>query len=73
MTMLIDRADQLGLTTEEYSKMINKDQAWDMVIRVRVTTMSGWEPDTGDVDGWLEDGGALELVAIESVQEGSKS
>jgi hypothetical protein len=49
--------------------MSNNDQTWELTIRVRVTTMSGWEPESSDVDGWLEDGGALELVAINSVQE----
>jgi hypothetical protein len=47
----------------------SKDQAWELNIRVRVTTMSGWEPEYSDVDSWLNDGGVLELVAIESVQE----
>lgn len=45
------------------------DKTWELNIRVRVTTVSGWEPESSDVDGWLEDGGALELIAIESVQE----
>lgn len=47
----------------------SNDQTWEMNIRVRVTTMNGWEPELSDVDVWLEDGGALELVAIESIQE----
>jgi len=49
--------------------MDNNDKTWDMVIRVRVTTMCGWEPDKSDVEGWLEDGDTLELVGVESVQE----
>lgn len=51
----------------------SKDQTWDMVIRVRVTTMNGWEPELSDVEGWLDDGGTLELVAVDScVEEVSK-
>lgn len=49
--------------------MSTSDKTWDIVIRVRVTTMSGWEPESSDVEGWLDDGGTLELVAINSVKE----
>jgi hypothetical protein len=49
--------------------MSNNDKTWELNIRVRVTTMSGWEPDHGDIEEWLENGGTLELVAIKSVQE----
>jgi hypothetical protein len=45
------------------------DKTWDITIRVQVTTLSGWEPDRSDVEEWLEVGGTLELVAIESVKE----
>jgi hypothetical protein len=51
--------------------MVNgsEDQTWELTIRVQVTTMCGWEPDHGDVDGWLDGGGVLDLVAIDSVKE----
>ena len=53
--------------------MQSKDQALEMVIHVRVTTMNGWEPELSDVRRWLDDGDAPELVAINSVrEEGSK-
>jgi hypothetical protein len=45
------------------------DKTWDMVIRVRVTTMSGWEPEGSDIEGWLDDGSTLEFVGVESVHE----
>lgn len=45
------------------------DTTWEMDIRVRVTTMNGWEPESSDVEGWLENGGTLELVAVNSVKE----
>lgn len=44
-------------------------KTWDLTLKVRVTTMAGWEPDTGDVERWLDDGGALLLVSVENVQE----
>jgi len=46
-----------------------KDKTWELTIRVRVTTMCGWEPDTGDVERYLDDGGVLELVAIDNGKE----
>lgn len=49
--------------------MTNNDQPWELVIRVRVTTLNGWEPDSDDVNGWLENGGVLELVAIDSAEQ----
>ena len=49
--------------------MDSKDQAWELNIRVRVTTMCGWQPESSDIEGWLEDGGTLELVAVETVKE----
>jgi hypothetical protein len=45
------------------------DKTWEMTVRVRVTTMSGWEPEGSDVEGWLEDGSTLEFVALDRVQE----
>jgi len=47
--------------------MSTRDQSWELRLRCRVTTMSGWEPETDDVAQWLDEGGALELVAVESV------
>lgn len=52
--------------------MSNNDKTWDMSIRVKVTTMSGWEPEQSDVEEWLEGGGVLELMEIESVQEATQ-
>jgi hypothetical protein len=51
--------------------MVNgsEDQTWELTIRVQVTTMCGWEPDSGDVERYLDDGGVLELVAIDKIQE----
>jgi hypothetical protein len=48
------------------------DKTWELTIRVRVTTMCGWEPDTGDVEQWLDNGDTLELVAIDSCQEANQ-
>jgi len=45
------------------------DKTWELTIRVRVTTLSGWEPDQGDVEQWLDNGGVLELVAVDSGKE----
>ena len=45
------------------------DKTFDLIITVRVTTMSGWEPDHGDLECWLDCGGTLELVKIDDVQE----
>jgi hypothetical protein len=49
------------------------DKTWDMIIQVRVTTVSGWEPDREDIEGWLERGDSLELLSVESVQEAMTS
>lgn len=49
--------------------MPSRDETWDITIKVRVTTMNGWEPDRDDVEGWLDSGDALELVVIEDVQK----
>jgi hypothetical protein len=47
-----------------------QDKTWDLTIKVRVTTMAGWQPDRDDVEGWLGGGeDVLELVQIENVQE----
>lgn len=46
-----------------------KDRTFDITMKCRVTTLAGWEPDRDDVEGWLENGGVLELVVIEEVQE----
>ena len=45
------------------------DKTFDMTIKVRVTTLSGWEPDRGDIESWLDCGGTLELVEVEKCQE----
>jgi hypothetical protein len=45
------------------------DKTWDITIRVRATTLSGWRPEHSDVEEWLDNGGTLELVAVESVKE----
>jgi hypothetical protein len=45
------------------------DKTFDVTIKVRVTTMAGWEPDRDDIEGWLDEGGVLELVMIENIQE----
>jgi len=45
------------------------DQTWELDIRVRVSTMCGWEPEHDDVDGWLDGGGVLELVSVNYVKE----
>jgi hypothetical protein len=44
------------------------DETFDITIKVRVTTMNGWEPDRTDIEGWLDCGGTLELVSIENVK-----
>ena len=47
-----------------------QDKTFDITIKVRVTTMSGWEPGRDDVEGWLANGDSvLELVVIEKVEE----
>jgi hypothetical protein len=46
-----------------------EDKTWELSIRVRVTTLCGWQPDRDDIEGWLENGGVLELVAVDSAKE----
>jgi len=46
-----------------------QDKTFDLTIKVRVTTMAGWEPDSGDVESWLDNGGTLLLVSVEDIQE----
>jgi hypothetical protein len=45
------------------------DKTFEITMKVRVTTMAGWEPDSDDVRRWLDDGGTLELVKVEKVEE----
>jgi hypothetical protein len=45
------------------------DRTFDLTIKVRITTMCGWEPDSEDVQRWLDEGYVLELVEVEKVQE----
>jgi hypothetical protein len=49
--------------------MNNNDRTWEVTMRVRVTTMCGWEPEGSDIEGWLDDGSSLEFVAVDKVQE----
>ena len=49
--------------------MAVQDKTWEVAIRVKVTTMCGWQPEREDIEGWLDGGGAFELVSIDSVQE----
>jgi hypothetical protein len=45
------------------------DKTFDITMKVRVTTMSGWEPDNGDIEQWLDEGGTLMLVKVEKMEE----
>jgi hypothetical protein len=45
-----------------------RDETFDLTIKVRVTTMNGWEPDRTDIESWLDGGSVLELIAIENLK-----
>jgi hypothetical protein len=49
--------------------MAMQDKTWDIKATLRVTTASGWEPDAGDIETWLDEGGSLLLVSVEECKE----
>lgn len=46
-----------------------QDKTWIITAKLQVTTLSGWEPELSDVEGWLDDGSSLLLVSVEKVEE----
>lgn len=46
-----------------------ENKTWEITIKVKITTLSGWEPDKDDISEWLDVGGSLELISITDVRE----